>query len=348
MAATSEGTKPAEETPTPSKLDRARTRYPWLDHLVRAGSAFSERHGTHYAAAITYFSVLSLFPVLMVSFAVGAFILAGNEELLVRVQEAITEAVPGNIGATINEVVDTALDSAGTVGVLGLLTALYSGLNWIGNLRDALTAQWGQDKQELPFLRTKLNDLLALVGLGAAMVLSFGLSAAGGGLGRTLLRLVGLDGAFARFLLSVLTVLLSLVASCLVFLWVIARLPRKRMSARSAVKGAIAAAIGFEVLKQVGTIYLASVTSSPTGALFGPIIGVMVFANLVSQFVLFITAWTATASENLVRTVPVPPPAVIQPVVRVPRGPSAPVAAGFFGAGALSAIAAVRLRRRRR
>ncbi|MQA12348.1 MAG: inner membrane protein YhjD [Pseudonocardiaceae bacterium] len=330
-----------------STLSRLRRSYPSLDHIVRAGEAFSDRHGTHYAAAITYFSVLSLFPLLMIAFAVTAFILSGNASLLNDMKLAITEAAPGSLGATINEVVDTALKSAGTVGVLGLLSALYSGLGWIGNLRDALTAQWDQEKQQLPFLTTKLKDLFALLGLGLAMAVSFGLSAAGGGFGRLLLELVGLDGyAWARFLLTVLTVLLSLTASCLVFIWVISGLPRKRVNARSAVKGAIAAAIGFEILKLVGTFYLASVTSSPTGALFGPIIGLMVFANLVSQFVLFITAWTATARENMARVVPEPPDAMITPLVRVHRGPSFRSAAGLFGAGALAMLALLGLRRR--
>lgn len=328
-----------------SKLTQLRRRYPWLDHLVRAGMAFTERHGTHYAAAITYFSVLSLFPLMMIAFAIGAFVLAGNESLLNEMRQAITEAVPGQAGDMINKVIKSALQSAGTVGVLGLLTALYSGLNWIGNLRDALTAQWDQEPQQLPFLRTKVNDLGALVTLAIAMLLSFGLSAAGSGLGRMLLELVGLDGyAWARFLLMLLTIVLSLTASCLVFLWVISGLPRKRMSARSAVKGAIAAAIGFEILKLVGTIYLSTVTSSPTGAIFGPIIGLMVFANLVSQFVLFITAWTATARENMPRHIPEPPPTVIRPEVRVRRGAGVRGLVGAFGAGALGALL---LRRRR-
>nr|MBA3574034.1 inner membrane protein YhjD [Pseudonocardiales bacterium] len=49
----------------PGLLERYRQRYPWFDHLVRAGEAYLSHHGDHYAAAITYFSVLSLVPLLM-------------------------------------------------------------------------------------------------------------------------------------------------------------------------------------------------------------------------------------------------------------------------------------------
>ncbi|MBB4903793.1 inner membrane protein YhjD [Actinophytocola algeriensis] len=320
-----------------SFLTRQRGKRPWLDHLVRAGEAYTERYGNHYAAAITYFSVLSLFPLLMIAFAIAGFVLAGNAALLQEMKSGITEAVPSGLGETINEVVDEAITSRSTVGVIGLLAALYSGLGWMSNLRDALTAQWGQENKPRPFLATTVKDLLALLGLGLALGVSFGLSAAGGGLGSWLLGLVGLDDdAWALFLLRLATIVLSLAANWLVFLWVLSRLPRESVGVRSAVKGAVMAAIGFEVLKQVFTIYLASVTSSPSGQLFGPIIGLLLFANFVSRFLLFITAWTATARENVVKTPPPPPPpAVISPRTVVRKGPDARSAAGLVGVGAV-------------
>ncbi|PXY32295.1 inner membrane protein YhjD [Prauserella muralis] len=317
-------------------LPRLRRKYPWLDHVIRANDAFTERYGNHYAAAITYFSVLSLFPLLMVSFSIAGFVLAGNQALLNELREGIITSAPEGLGDLLTQVVDAALESRTGVGILGLVLALYSGLGWMTNLRDALTAQWGQEKKKLPFLSTKLKDLLSLIGLGLALGVSFGLTAVGGGLADQLLELVGLDGAsWARFLLIAITVVLALAANMLVFLWVISQLPRERVSPRSAVRGAALAAIGFEVLKQVGSIYLASVLSSPSGALFGPIIGLLVFSNLVSRFLLFVTAWTATARENVVRRVAPPPPAVIRPTVSVSRGLGAGAAAGAFGLGAV-------------
>lgn len=320
-----------------SFLARQRRTRPWLDHLVRAGEAYTERYGNHYAAAITYFSVLSLFPLVMIAFAVAGFVLAGNDALLTEMKNGITDAVPSGLGETITDVVAEAIRSRGTVGIIGLLAALYSGLGWMSNLRDALTAQWGQENKQRPFLSTTIKDLLALLGLGLALAVSFGLSAAGGGLGSWLLGLVGLDDdGWALFLLRVATIVLSLAANWLVFLWVLSRLPREKVGVRSAVRGAIAAAIGFEALKQVFTIYLETVTDSPSGQLFGPIIGLLLFANLVSRFLLFITAWTATAKENIVTPPPkAPPPAVISPRMVVRKGPTVSNAVGLLSVGAV-------------
>ncbi|KAA2264590.1 inner membrane protein YhjD [Solihabitans fulvus] len=340
-----------ERTPAtkPSLLQRLRERHAWLDHLLCAADQYTEQHGSHYAAAVTYFSVLSLVPLLMIAFAIAGFVLVGQPDLLNQLQASIAKAVPGTLGNTINEAVRQALQSKGTVGVVGLLAAAYSGLGWMSNLREALTAQWGHHKQKPPFLRTVLRDLLALLGLGGALVLSFGITVGGAAFGHTLLELVGLqDTGWATSLLWLLTIVLALLTNWLVFLWVLAKLPREPVSWRSAVRGALVASVGFEILKQVATVYLAKVTTSPAGAAFGPIIGVLVFANLVAQFLLFVTAWTATARDNLRSDPPKPPPpAVIRPVVEVREGPSVGATAGLLGVGAVAGLALRSVLRRR-
>jgi membrane protein len=50
----------SQQSTTPSRLERLRRRHPWLDHLVRAEERYTDRHGDHYAAGITYFSVRAL------------------------------------------------------------------------------------------------------------------------------------------------------------------------------------------------------------------------------------------------------------------------------------------------
>ncbi len=297
---------------------------------------YTERYGTHYAAAVTYFSVLSLVPILMIGFAVAGFVLQSQPELLDQLRSAIAEAIPDKkLVEQINQAVDAALDSKGTVGIIGLLGAAYSGLGWMSNLRDALTAQWGHDRQNLPFLGSLWRDLVALIGLGLAIVLSIGITVAGTGFAENILDWLGFEKAgWALVVVKVIAIILSLLANWMVFLWVLARLPRKAVGWRSALRGAFAAAIGFEVLKQAASIFLSFVTRSPTSAAFGSVIGVLVFANLVAQFLLFITAWTATAPENREpEVVPAPPPAVISPVVSVRKGPSPSL---MLGAGALA------------
>jgi membrane protein len=329
------GTSPQQTDGQPGLLQRYRLRYPWLDHLVRAGQSYTAHHGDHYAAAITFFSVLSLVPLLMIAFAAAGFVLAGNPELLRHLQDQIQASAPAGLGPTLDQVIVGAINSRSGVGIVGLLGALYSGLGWMSNLREALTAQWQSTTQgERPpepegFLRRKVFDLLALLSLGLALVASFALTGVGTAFASVVLNALGLGQVIgARLVLVALAVAASVAGMWLVFLWVIARLPREPVPLRSATRAAWFGAVGFEVLKQAFAIYLDSITNSPTGRLFGPVIGLMVFAYFVSRFLLFLTAWAAVTSA------PVPQDQQQAPhEVPPPLSPLAPRAGSGEGQG---------------
>lgn len=331
-------------------LQERRQKWPWFDHTVRAASRYQAQKGDYYAAGMTYFSVLALFPLLMVAFAAAGFVLVGHPEWLDQIRDQIAQNVPGSLGDTINDLIDTAVESRTSVGIIGLLGALYAGLGWIANLREALTAMWESVHEPGSFLTTKFKDLAALVGLGLALALSLGLSALNGGsVMRSLLELVDLDEApGVGVLLRIVSVILALFATWAVFTWVISRLPREPVPFRSAVKGGLIAAVGFEIFKQIAAIYLASVTNGPAGVVFGPIIGLLVFVFTTSRFLLFATAFAATTEESLALAfVPPPEPAVITTRVEVNEGPSVGGGIALVGAGALAALGLGFLGRRR-
>ena len=104
------GKKPAEGADKPSKLEQFRARYQWLDHLIKAGARYTERHGDHYAAAITFFSVLSLVPLIMIAFAAAGYVLFFNPELLDELKTSISENVPGSLAQTINPIINQAVN----------------------------------------------------------------------------------------------------------------------------------------------------------------------------------------------------------------------------------------------
>jgi membrane protein len=329
----------------PSKLEQLRAKYHWLDHVIKAGARYTERHGDHYAAAITFFSVLSLVPLIMIAFAAAGYVLFFNPALLDELKTSISTNVPGNLAQTINPIIDQAIEQRDRVGIFGLLGALYSGVGWMSNLREALSEQWAQVPETPAMLKRLLFDLLALLGLGVALVGSFAITGFASGFATDVLNIWGFgEQVWAEILLRVLGIVLGITANWLIFLWVIARLPREHATLRSSAKAALLGAVGFEILKQVMTIYLSSVTTSPSGAIFGSFLGLLVFVFFVSRFVLFVTAWAATAKENeQPEEVPVPGPAVIHQEVEVRSGPTTGTAAGLLGAGLLGGLLGGRL-----
>lgn len=160
------------------------------------------------------------------------------------------------------------------VGLLGLVFGLVAGLGWTANLREALSEQWAQRGETVPLLTPYGADLLAVIGLVVALLLSFGLTTVGTGMSGTVIELLGLGRAWLTRLLVVLAgLLLTLLAHWVVLVWVVARLPREPVTLHSAVRAGALGAVGLVALQQLVSVYLARVTTSPAGVVFGPVLG---------------------------------------------------------------------------
>ncbi|MFC4602608.1 inner membrane protein YhjD [Rhodococcus kronopolitis] len=332
-------------------FERQRAARPWLDHLIRAGGRYQDQKGDYFAAGITYFSVFALFPLLMVGFAAAGFVLVQHPDWLTSIHDAVSKALPGNLGDQINDLITAAIDARTRVGVIGLVVAAYSGLGWMANLREALSAMWDQRHPATNFVRTKLRDLVKLLGLFGMLALSVGLTVvADGAVTGTVLAWLGIDDvAWVAVAVRVLTSLLAVVATWALFVWTIARLPREPVTVRSAAAAALFASIGFEVFKRIGVVYLQSVTNSPAGVTFGPIIGLLVFIYFTARLVLLATAWAATASENqALAFVPPPDPVVIEVNSSRAGGPTLAESLALVGVGVVATLGLGGLLRRRR
>ncbi|MGV1087936.1 MAG: inner membrane protein YhjD [Mycobacterium sp.] len=253
---------------------------------MRAQQRYEDANGDIYAAGITYFTIFAMFPLLMIGFAVVGFVLAGRPQLLADIDNKVKAAVPGDFGQQVISLMDSAIDSRTSVGIIGLGTAIYIGLLWMQRLRAAVSQMWGQDFPSPGFLNTKFSDVRALVAAFVASILTIGLSAMAG----SALQLAGV--------LRVGSVLGSILVAWLLFTSMIARLPHDPMPLRRCAWAGLLAAVGFESFKQAASIYLRTVMHGPAGTAFGPVLGLMVFAYMTARLVLFATAWAATTEVS--------------------------------------------------
>ena len=335
------------ESRNPGILDRLRARYGWFDHVMAAQDRYNDCHGNFFAAGITYFTVFALFPLLMVGFAIVGFVLTRQPHLLAMIEDQIKQTVSGEFGHHLVRLTDAAIQSRTSLGIIGLIGSLWAGLGWMANLREALTEMWGQHVESGNFVASKLSDLVALLSVFVAIVVTIGLTALGEP--ALMARVLGWFGLHQLpglgALVRVASLLVAVGISWLLFTWIIARLPRKPFNFASSARAGLLAAIGFEIFKQVGSIYLRQVMHGPAGVTFGPVLGLMVFAYVTSRLVLFATAWAATSPENLAdMPVPPPPPAVV--VVRRRAGVGLGPALAAMALGALTALGISRARRR--
>ncbi|MDU4091858.1 MAG: inner membrane protein YhjD [Pantoea sp.] len=296
-----------------AKVDRSITRVsrfvswfqaiPAVAHFIRAGERFTDRLGSQFGAAITYFSFLSLIPILMVSFAAVGFVLASHPTLLNELIDRIVSSISDpTLASTLKNTVQTAVQQRTTVGITGLLVALYSGLSWMGNLREAIRAQsrdvferGKQDKEKIYFKYTR--DFISLTGLVLALIITLSLTSIAGSAQNAIVHALGLqDIEWLRPAMTLIALSISILANYLLFLWIFWILPRHRPHKKALFRGTLLAAIGFEVIKFIMTMTLPKLAASPSGAAFGSVLGLMAFFYFFARLTLFCAAWIATAN----------------------------------------------------
>lgn len=321
----------------------ARQRMPWLDHVVRAWGRYKGNSGDYLAGAITFFSFLALFPLILLGVSIASFVLNAHPDALNTLLNNVEKNAPGGLGDTIKSAINTAIKARTGVGIVGLVGTLFTGLGWVANLRLATSLVWGTGKLKRPFLKAKIADSIVLVGLGVGLLVSVALTAGGTAASQVLLKHSGLDSVpGSGFLAPLIGIVLALLADMVIFGFLLLRLPRATVPRGLGLRGALLAAVGFEILKVIGTFYLAKIGRSPAASALGSVLGVLVFLNLVFRYLMFCVAWIATGLDAYDSKPDLVAPPTPPATERTARAPSpAAVAGTLLGAGAAVGVGTV-------
>ncbi|GAA3391825.1 YihY/virulence factor BrkB family protein [Streptomyces roseoviridis] len=272
---------------------------PWAARLMkthawRSYETLDQVHWTRLAAALTFISFLSLFPLITVAAAIGAALLSAEQ--LDRIEAKIADQVPG-----ISEQLDIGglVDNAGTVGLVAGAVLLFTGIGWVGSMRECLRAVWGLDDadEDNPVLR-KGKDAVVLLGLGGVMLGSLAASWLGStAVGWSAERVgVSHEGA-GGILLEAAAVLVAVVADFLILSYVLTLLPGVEPQRRDLVIAALLGAVGFELLKLLLGGYMKGVAAKSMYGAFGVPVALLLWINFMAKLLLFCAAWTATGAR---------------------------------------------------
>jgi membrane protein len=278
-----------------AKLDHWRVRRLSLDHLIRAAQRYQIQSGDRLAGAVTYFTFLSFFPLLVLGYSVLGFVVATSETTRKALNQAIAERLPG-IMDKLNFDLEQIAEVKMTAGIIGLLGLLYAGLGALDAMRGALREMSMTTAPPLDFFLGKLRDLASLILLGvtaisSVLVAGFATTATD----HVMKMLFGGDSPVGRLLFRVAGVVASVGADWLLFVILLGWVARPTQPFRVIAKGALLGAILFGVLKQIATLLLASTMGNVVYGAFAAIAGLLVWMNFSARLVLFVAAWTATA-----------------------------------------------------
>ena len=268
---------------------------PVVEQFTTIHERYNQQHGPQHAASITYFSVLTLVPVLMLAGAATGFTLA-----VLRPDwfHLLSDGIVNILGSTdlakkTVDVLQNAIENWYGLAGTALVAAAYSGSNWVGNLRIGFCRMLQTDEQKIEkekgvrgFLKEVGRNLLVLLGLFACLLLPSGIAVIG-------MAWVGSAGVIGWLV----HLLLTLLVSWLLLAFLFCTLPRKRIRYHSWLLPSMIGAALVAMLQQFAGVVLSIFTSNPTAVVFGPVIVIMILFNLLSTILLLCAAWVGERTE---------------------------------------------------
>ena len=257
----------ADDSMPLSRWDTWQRRHPVVALPLAIFYKLFDDQGVYLAVLITYYTFVSVVPVLLLATSVLGFLLQGDPDLQQRVLDSGVVSFPV-IGDQLGR--PEGLQGSVTAVVVGSLVALYGSLGLGSALQNAVNTAWSvpRNSRPNPFLM-RLRSLLLLVSGGLALVAVTSVST----VAQVATGLVGDLRTPVKVLLPVIT-LLVVAAILAVLLWLAAG---RRHPLRAAVPGALLAAVGWQLVQQGSTalVQRSLQQTSEMNQTFGLVLGLM-------------------------------------------------------------------------
>jgi len=200
----------------------------------------------HLAAAISYYLLLSLFPLVLAAIAILGFLLR-SPDVEARMIQAVTDFMPVSASFVRGIIADVA-DARGAVGVIATVGLIWAGMGVFNALRKSLNTAWGT-KQPRPFLLERLTEFAMMLGIGGLIVLSLALTTAFKIIREASLPVFGEHFMHGDLLSQAAVIATSIFVAFLGFLFLYKFVPNTKVYWRHAMVGALVAAVLFEIVK---------------------------------------------------------------------------------------------------
>lgn len=291
---------------------------PVVGTVLAVQKRYTEDAADPLAAAIAFFAFLSLFPLMLLAVSVAGFILQDPADQ-VAVAEAITEAIPGfeatladdESDAGVADLVGGVVEQRGTVGIIGLVLLLFSGLRVVNAAMTSTRVVFRGET--VTGVVAKLRQIAALVGLGLVAL---------AGVAGSSLAAIGF-GQLPGFLAVLVSLAVSFAFDLLLFFAAYTLLSSgSSLAGRQLVPGALLGAAGWTVLKVAGSTWVSGQVENANalyGAL-GGVIALLLLFYLAGRLYLYGAELSAVLAERNVTPAAAPRNAVRPGIVEDPSG----------------------------
>lgn len=280
------------------RLDAFQRRHTWAGYPLAIVYKFFDDQGNYLAALITYYALVSLFPLLFLLTTVLGYVLAGNPQLQQQVLNSALGQFPG-IGDQLQH--PERMGGGPVALTIGVLGSLYGASGVAQAIQHAMNSAWGVPRNSRPNPFAARGRSFLLIGtVGLAVLGITVLSILGGYAGA-----FGITGPGLSTLFIVGTVALNTATFTVAF-----RLACSRpLTVRDVAPGAAAAAVIWQLLQMFGASLVGRVVdrASAINGVFAIVLGLIAFLYFASIAIVF------CVESNVVRVDRLHPRALLTP-----------------------------------
>ncbi|MCX6033409.1 MAG: YihY/virulence factor BrkB family protein [Chloroflexi bacterium] len=252
----------------------------WLGMLAGAAREALKPDSALTAAAIAYFALLSLFPLILLSIAIASFNLGPllDQQLIVQRLEFIAPALGQLLGKNIDEIIR----ARGPVTLVALVGLIWSASTIIYTLTQTLNGIWGNKRSRPVWKRRGLAILFVLAFAGPALFLTSFASS----------MIANLSTWFPNQIIPIgdgISFIVAIFLDSTLFMVIYIMLPHGASSWHEILPGAIGAGLFWELAKII-FLFFVSTYVSLSNLVYGSVaamIAFLVWAYLSGQIFLF-------------------------------------------------------------
>jgi membrane protein len=256
--------------------------------LRQSFSAWNEQEAPRLGAALAFYTILSLAPLVILMIAILALMFEHS-----TVQNQLLSQVDGMIGHQGSEAVKGMIEQAqqpasGTLAsIIGIITLLLGASGVFGELRSALNRMWDvkldSDGGVWATIKQRFFSFGMVLAVGFLLLVSLVISAALAGLGK----FFGEFPAMPEFLLSAINMVVSLAGTAVLFALIFRYVPDIKIAWKDVWIGATVTALLFTIGKFLIGLYFGKAAVGSAYGAAGSLVVVIVWVYYSAMIFLF-------------------------------------------------------------
>ncbi|HEU5014739.1 MAG TPA: YihY/virulence factor BrkB family protein [Roseiflexaceae bacterium] len=264
--------------------------------LQETWAEFQDDEAGQRGAALSYYSMFSIFPLVLLLVAIIGFVLRSpdNQSAQQQVLDAVARNISPSISNTLAQALSAVKSQAGGATIIGLITLLLGASGVFQQLDLTMNKIWNVPPKQsaggilgtiMSTVRDRLVSFGMVLSLGFLLIVSLALTVVTQALNGVLQNIPLIGGVSGEIFGIISTLLLNTLIVALIFKY----LPRTSVQWGDVIAGAAVTAVIWEIAKRLLALYMSRSSYTSAYGLIGSVLVLMTWIYFTSQ-ILFLGA----------------------------------------------------------